>query len=112
MNEIISESFNLEQFRAELTQITEAYASAAYYTYGRNYILEEKEAKEKEATKFYDKLLELCSNALIQTYGDEEIMNEIDRILIYHQYGNGYLLFSDSSAKDFYKKLCLKLVKG
>ncbi len=105
MNERATESSSLERFQAELAQLTEAYAQASYISYGSNSNPDRIAEQERQSPLLYNDLLDLCARALTESKGDPKTIEIIDRILIWHQYGNGSLLFASSTAAQFYRDL-------
>ena len=111
MNEDVPEQFDLEQFKDELIQTTEKYAEAAHYTYGSGHTSEEEAEHKNESARLYEKLLEICVNALKDSEDKSSVMGIIDTVLLNYVYKVGYRLFGVNSTPDFYREIAIRLLK-
>jgi len=125
VSETPPESFDLEIFRTELAEATEAYGNAKsalrktprHFTEplsaeeeGRNSALDAKEAE------LYSGLLDMCASALRETQGDPKTMEVIDSTLISYATGQPpyrHQLFDSRSdnRERFYRELAMRVAK-
>lgn len=107
----LENSFNLEEFKGELTKKTAEYAEMAYITYGRGVDLKEIEQQKQRAIELRQELIEYCSNILKKCPNQEEAMNMISETLVDYKHGSGVLLFPEAGKTEFYRDLAIALAK-
>jgi len=99
--------FDIEEFKAELIQMTEEYADVSHITYGGGTDLAEVERKNEKAAEMYKKLVAFCAEALIESNDTEEVMTIIHKELLYYTHRAGFLLFGDGG-NTFLEKLVIE----
>lgn len=103
--------FDIEQFRTKLTKLRENFGHNSYITYSSNTDLAEVREKEEAAKQDYEKILDLCVEALLQTDDKDAIVNLINREFIGYYYPNEISLFDPAEKIDFWRNIALKLAK-
>lgn len=108
----LTKEFDLERFRAELTRLTEAYAEAAYITYGRNPDMAAIEVKKARAEGLLVELVDLCARAFRDANKNcKAVTDLVEEIVVNYRHSAGPELFAEKEKATFYRELAIKIAQ-